>query len=100
MKTIKKIIAMTLLSLALVVAFVPVNVFAVDEPTFSGGKGTQEEPWLISKSVDLVELSNFVNNGYAEKFDADNCGNDIGNFHGYYFKQTTDIDLNGIIGIQ
>lgn len=72
----------------------PANVFAINAPTFSDGKGIQEEPRLISNSSDLVGLSNFVNSVNATQFDKDNC--DVGNSHGYYFKQTVNVDLNGI----
>ena len=60
----------------------------------SGGSGTQDDPWLISTADDLKALADFINNGSAEEYDADSCG--VGNFHGYYFKQTADIDLQGI----
>lgn len=62
----------------------------------SGGSGTQDDPWLISTAADLKALADYVNNGDATDCDADAdvCGG-IGNFHGYYFKQTADIDLQG-----
>lgn len=59
----------------------------------SGGSGTQDDPWLISTADDLKALADFINNGSAKAYDADSCN--IGNFHGYYFKQTADIDLQG-----
>lgn len=63
----------------------------------SGGSGTQDDPWLISTAADLKALADFVNSGNAADCDADAdvCGG-IGNFHGYYFKQTADIDLQGV----
>lgn len=62
----------------------------------SGGSGTQDDPWLISTAADLKALADYINNGNAADCDADAdvCGG-IGNFHGYYFKQTADIDLQG-----
>ena len=62
----------------------------------SGGSGTQDDPWLISTAADLKALADYVNSGNAADCDADAdvCGG-IGNFHGYYFKQTADIDLQG-----
>ena len=60
----------------------------------SGGSGTQGDPWLISTAADLKALADFVNSGKAADCDAD-C-NTYGNFHGYYFKQTADIDLQGV----
>lgn len=63
----------------------------------SGGSGTQDDPWLISTAADLKALADYVNNGDAADCDADAdvCGG-VGNFHGYYFKQTADIDLQGV----
>lgn len=62
----------------------------------SGGTGTQDDPWLISTAADLKALADILNSGNASTYDAhgDDCG--AGNFHGYYFKQTADIDLQGI----
>ena len=65
----------------------------------SGGSGTQDDPWLISTAADLKALADYINSGKAKAADcdadADVCGG-IGNFHGYYFKQTADIDLQGV----
>lgn len=63
----------------------------------SGGNGTQDDPWLISTAADLKALTDYINSGNAADCDADAdvCGG-IGNFHGYYFKQTADIDLQGV----
>ena len=63
----------------------------------SGGSGTQDAPWLISTAADLKALADYINSGNAADCDADAdvCGG-IGNFHGYYFKQTADIDLQGV----
>ena len=61
----------------------------------SGGNGTQDDPWLISTAADLKALADYINSGKAIDCDIDGCGEDIGNFHGYYFKQTADIDLQG-----
>lgn len=60
----------------------------------SGGSGTQDDPWLISTAADLKALADYINSGKAADCDAD-C-NTYGNFHGYYFKQTADIDLQGV----
>lgn len=69
----------------------PLNEF------LSGGSGTQDDPWLISTAADLKALADYINSGNAADCDADAdvCGG-IGNFHGYYFKQTADIDLQGV----
>lgn len=61
----------------------------------SGGNGTQDDPWLISTAADLKALADYINSGKAIDCDIDGCGEDIGNFHGCYFKQTADIDLQG-----
>ena len=68
-------------------------------PAYSGGSGTQDNPWLISPVEDLQTLASTINDGKAAGYDADctDTGNGIpGNYHGYYFRQTTDLDLNGI----
>ena len=80
-----------LLALCLVMALVPMTAFAEETPSFGGGTGTQEDPWLITSQEDLIALAEFLNSGNAEQFDADAAG--VGNCHGYYFKQTADIDL-------
>lgn len=88
------------LLLALVLCFtaLPISAFAVTPPHefLSGGSGTQDDPWLISTAADLKALADILNSGNASTYDAhgDDCG--AGNFHGYYFKQTADIDLQGI----
>lgn len=90
------------LLLALVLCFtaLPISAFAVTPPPnefLSGGSGTQDDPWLISTAADLKALADYINSGNAADCDADAdvCGG-IGNFHGYYFKQTADIDLQGV----
>ena len=83
-----------LLALCLVMALVPMTAFAEETPSFGGGTGTQEDPWLITSQEDLIALAEFLNSGNAETFDTENAG--VGNCHGYYFKQTADIDLNGV----
>ena len=87
------------LLLALVLCFtaLPISAFAVTPPNefLSGGTGTQDDPWLISTAADLKALADYINDDThpANAYDADGCG--LGNFHGYYFKQTADIDLQG-----
>ena len=83
-----------LLALCLVMALVPMTAFAEETPSFGGGTGTQEDPWLITSQEDLIALAEFLNSGSAETFDTENAG--VGNCHGYYFKQTADIDLTGV----
>lgn len=86
------------LLLALVLCFtaLPLSAFAVPPNEFlSGGSGTQDDPWLISTAEDLKALADYINSGKAIDCDIDGCGEDIGNFHGCYFKQTADIDLQG-----
>ena len=63
-------------------------------PAYSGGSGTQDDPWLITSQEDLIALAGFLNSGNAETFDTENAN--VGNCHGYYFKQTADIDLTGV----
>ena len=90
----KKKLLSLLLALCLVMALVPMTAFAEETPSFGGGTGTQEDPWLIASQEDLTALAEFLNSGNAEQFDADAAG--VGNCHGYYFKQTADIDLTGV----
>ena len=107
----KKRIGSVLLALALCLSLLPATALAADGngtttpststemPAYSGGNGTESEPWLISSVADLKLLANTINNGDAAKFDA-NCtdtgGGIPGNYHGYYFKQTKDLDLSNI----
>ena len=72
------------------ITLVPMVAFAAEAPLFGGGTGTQEDPWLIASQEDLTALAELLNSGNAEQFDADAAG--VGNCHGYYFKQTADID--------
>ena len=90
----KKKVLSLLLTLCLVMTFVPMATFAAETPSFGGGTGTQKDPWLITSQADLIALAEFLNSGNAETFDTENAG--VGNCHGYYFKQTADIDLTGV----
>lgn len=90
----KKKVLSLLLTLCLAMTFVPMAAFAAEAPLFSGGTGTQQDPWLITSQADLIALAEFLNSGNAETFDTANAG--VGNCHGYYFKQTADIDLTGV----
>ena len=111
----KKRIGSVLLALALCLSLLPATALAEGEggtesgtttpsasekkPTYSGGRGTESDPWLISSVADLQLLANTINDGNAAEFDA-NCtdtgGGIPGNYHDYYFKQTTDLDLSRI----
>ena len=90
----KKRILGIALAICMMIFCVPMGVFAAEAPLFSGGTGTQGDPWLIASQADLTALAEFLNSGNAEQFDAENAG--VGNCHGYYFKQTADIDLTGV----
>ena len=95
----KKRITSLLLVLAMCFAMLPTAAFAADDeestmPAYSGGSGTQKDPWLITSQEDLIALAGFLNSGNAETFDTEAAG--IGNYYGYYFKQTADIDLTGV----
>lgn len=56
-------------------------VLPAGQHTFSGGTGTEADPFLISSSDDLVELSAAVKAKH------------MGGMKGIYFRQTKDIDL-------
>ena len=90
----KKRILGIALAICMMIFCVPMGVFAAEAPLFSGGTGTQQDPWLIASQADLSALAEFLNSGNAETFDTENAG--VGNCHGYYFKQTADIDLTGV----
>lgn len=90
----KKRIGSLLLILALCFTLLPTAAFAEEAPSFGGGTGTQEDPWLIASQANLIALAEFLNSGNAATFDTENAG--VGNCHGYYFKQTADIDLTGV----
>lgn len=107
----KKRIGSVLLVLALCLSLLPATALA-DEgggtttpststgmPAYSGGNGTESDPWQISSVADLQLLAKTINDGTAAEFDADctDTGSGIpGNYHGYYFKQTTDLNLSDI----
>ncbi len=104
----KKRIGSVLLTLALCLSLLPATALAEGEddtengattpstemPAYSGGSGTAEKPWLISTVDDLKTLAETVNSGKAVNFDAER--DNTGNYHGYYFKQTANLDLSGI----
>ena len=90
----KKRILGIALAICMMIFCVPMGVFAAEAPSFSGGTGTQGDPWLITSQADLTALAEFLNSGNAETFDTENAN--VGNCHGYYFKQTADIDLTGV----
>lgn len=65
------------------------NIFRVDvsgvtpyKVCFSGGKGTQDNPWQIATKADLAELASYVAAG-TDSFDSD------------YYIQTANINFNG-----
>lgn len=72
----KKQILCILLAVAMVFSFAPVAIFA-DGPEFSGGDGTENNPYLISSLADLNSLADAVNSGSP--------------YEGGYFKLTADI---------
>lgn len=102
----KKRIGSVLLALALCLSLLPATALAeggngttttstsTEMPAYSGGSGTAEKPWLISTVDDLKTLAETVNSGKAVNFDAES--DNTGNYHGYYFKQTANLDLSGI----
>ena len=91
----KRKILVFLLALCLAAALVPVTAFAGGGLSFDG-TGTQGDPWLITSREDLSALADFLNTGKAASFDTEKTKK-IGNCHGYYFKQTADIDLADVV---
>ena len=75
-----------LLSLALMLSLVPaLNTIAladdeVQSPAYSGGTGTEADPYLISTVDDWKALANAVNGGEA--------------YNGKYFRQTANLDMS------
>ena len=111
----KKRIGSVLLALALCLSLLPATALAEGEgdtesgttkpsasekmPAYSGGSGKKDDPWKISSVKDLQLLANTINEGKAAGFDADAAAGGkvvAGNYYGYYFKQTADLDLSGI----
>lgn len=79
------------------------SVLAADtdtgRPAYGGGTGTQSDLWLISSVEDLQTLEIAINIDAAADIDADADGGGqgiAGNYYGYYFKQTCDLDLSNI----
>ncbi len=75
-----------ILSLALTVSFVSPGVFAFGNVAsrFSGGSGSEDDPYLISSAAELDELASRVNGGES--------------FSGLYVLLTEDIDVSAISG--
>ena len=96
----KKRITSLLLVLAMCFAMLSTAAFAADDegskmPTYSGGSGIQDDPYLLANKQDILSLHDFlVDNEDATLDRADNCG--LGAYHGYYFKLTDDIDMSGV----
>ena len=88
----KKRIGSVLLALALCLSLLPATALAEGEggtttpgaemPTYSGGSGTAEDPWLISTVQNLQTLAETVNSGK--------------NYENQYFVLTADLDLQNI----
>jgi hypothetical protein len=75
-----------LLSLVLVLSLVPsLGLTAYAANAYSGGTGTQPDPYLISKVDDWKALATAVNDGT--------------DYSGKYFKQTANLDMNGVDGL-
>ena len=71
-----------LLSLAMVLSLVPsLGLTAYADTAYSGGTGTEADPYLISTADDWKALATAVNGGT--------------NYSGNYFKQTANLDMSG-----
>ena len=83
MKTKKRLLSI-LLSLALVLGLMPgmsLTALADGTPAYSGGTGTEADPYLISITDDWKALATAVNGGT--------------NYSGNYFKQTANLAMSG-----
>ena len=77
-----------LLSLALVIGLLTgmsLTAYADGTSAYSGGTGTQTDPWLISTVDDWKALATAVNGGEA--------------YGGKYFRQTANLDMSGVNGL-
>ena len=90
-----------LLCCVLVLGLMPITAFAADPstaPTYSGGSGTEADPYLLSCKEDILALQEYLNSlddyARAELDKVDDCG--LGSYHGYYFKLTKDIDMSDV----
>ena len=63
------------------------TVYAADAP-FSGGSGTDDDPYMINNPYDLIELSDLVNNGIKRT--------DGTMYSALYYKLGNDIDMSDI----
>ncbi len=82
----KKRIISALLSAVVCIAVLPLQMFVVAEDTycpFSGGSGTEDDPYQISTAYDLRLLSELVNDSDTTEA-----------YRACYYIQTKDIDLN------
>lgn len=95
----KRILAM-LLSFAMIFSMLTINISVYAEtptlPLFSGGTGTETDPFLLANADDLIALRDSVNTQTDDTLidSKDNCG--LGSYHGYYFKLIKDIDMTGV----
>ena len=83
MKTKKRLLSI-MLTLAMVLGMMPgmsLTAFADGTPAYSGGTGTEADPYLISTADDWKALATAVNGGT--------------NYSGNYFKQTANLDMSG-----
>ena len=76
-----------LLSLVMVLSLVPsLGLTAYADATYSGGTGTEADPYLISSVDDWKALAAAVNSGT--------------DYSGKYFKQTADLDMSNVSDIK
>ncbi|MBQ7574610.1 MAG: hypothetical protein IJT23_10175 [Clostridia bacterium] len=87
-RTTRKRMLSMLLSLAMCISLIQgigMTAYATDLPVFSGGAGTQADPWKISTVSDFKALAVAVNGGE--------------DYTGKYFKQTANLDMDGVEGL-
>ncbi len=86
-KILKRPLSVLLAALMVISLFaaVPMTASAITPPTYSGGTGTETDPWLISTVNDWKTFATAVNDGET--------------YEGKYFRQTANLDLSAENGL-
>ncbi len=90
----KRMLSLFLATVLLVSLLSGITFTANALETYSGGSGTETDPYLLSSAEDMLALHTALSNDDGSLDAADECG--LGAYHGYYFKLTADIDMTGV----